>query len=110
MKRLLGKYGTDSRFPYWSGAVLDRCFLNAATTVALIVNWSAVAFVATDLLVASQSLAAAGRSAVAAAVCVASAKLIWHDDRLVRTVVRAYVCGVPLVVMLILAAQGMNSG
>ena len=50
MKRLLGRYGTDSRFPYWSGAVLDHRFFNGATAFALVLNWGALIVVHGDLI------------------------------------------------------------
>ena len=107
MKRLVSKYGTDSRFPYWSGATLDRSFFNGATAFALVVNWAMTAFVHYDQIgpsdAATSDIALVAHMITAIATALVTARLIHHDDHFVQRFTRIFACGLPIAASLFVA-------
>ncbi len=110
MKKHIGKFGTDSRFPYWRGGAIDTNVFNGGTAIALILNWGLLIFAHSDLVfrnnaefgTASHIIAIA----VALIVCVATVWLIRHSDPYVLWFTRSFACGLPLAVHLFLLLKG----
>lgn len=113
-KTHIGKYGTDSRFPYWRGGVLDTKFFNGATALALLLNWGLLIYAHADLATgAAEPLWSMPKLSVvglAIASCLVTALLIRHSDGLVQRYTRAFACGLPLATNLgLLAFRLMSS-
>ncbi len=106
-------FGTDARFPVWSGGALERRFYSGGTTLALLLNWGALIWpfhaggVAEDSI-PSSDLATIGRFALVLVVCVATMFLIRHSDRTVQWFTRGFACGLPFAISIILLFQGLT--
>lgn len=107
MRRRTEKFGTDSRYLNWSGARLDRGWVNAATALAAVLSWGALAYVHLGLISADWSAGAVFGYFVAGAICVGTSFLIQHPDRVVSFVARGFASGIPLAFLLVLAGRSL---
>ncbi|MEM1200657.1 MAG: hypothetical protein AAGI06_15255 [Pseudomonadota bacterium] len=108
MKQVGSKYGTDPRYPLWSGGVLDRRFFKGATALALLLNWGALGLVHHDMGQSDAGLwglAVTTRFGLALVICCATGLLLRHKDKLVTWGTRAYACGLPLAINALLLWQ-----
>ncbi len=108
VKQDRSKFGTDPRYPNWSGTVLDPKFINAGITIALLVNLAAIGLVHHDKLQTHNAFwqtTAPLRFLLALVICGATLLLIHHTDRVVQWGARAFACGLPLVLNVFLVLQ-----
>lgn len=97
MTKWNSKYGTDSRYPYWSGGTIDQRFLNGVSMLGLIVNYSAIVIVHYGNPSGSKTIV---YLIVALAAAVFIMLFIKHKDAKIRNFTRIFVCGIPLLLNL----------
>ncbi len=102
MKKYQSKFGTDSRYPVWSGGRIDPKTINGFAAIALFLNWGAlintfVPFVLTNGN--NPTLWFTVRIVIAITICIATMLPIRHSDRSVQRFTRGFASGIPLVII-----------
>ncbi len=113
MTKYLGKFGTDARYPHWAGGTLDLEFFNAATALALFLNWGVIGYIHYDFETANSiSLWGTNTTAhfvLAVVIFLATSWLIRHYNRFVVVFARTFACGLPMAFNLFFFLQRLMS-
>lgn len=104
MKKRREDYGTDPRFPVWSGGTVAGNLFRSGMTIAVLVNWATIYILFVNILVGYPDIvwdvASVLWSAMAIGTCLLTMRLINHKDAFTQNCARTIACGVPLILML----------
>ncbi len=113
MKKYVGKFGTDARYPHWTGGALDYNFFNSATALALFLNWGIIAYIhydfETEKIISLWGKNTTAHFVLAVAICLVTSWLIRHHDRFIVVFTRSFACGIPMALNLLLFLQRLMS-
>ncbi len=104
MDENVSKHGTDARFPVWMGTRIDPKYINGATTIALLVNYAGVLTVHLNAIrsieTTNWSFGTIIPVVLAVMICMLTSLIIRHSNPLTQNIIRAYACGLPIIVHL----------